>query len=185
MDINDTPSTASTRRSLRATRGNRVHRAGFRPRATRCRDSIFGLFGTAARFGSGFLEGDGPDHKPAHTVFNLQAGKSFGTQWTIMFTALNVADLILRGDPACPPYSAVPYIAQQQAKTGGKSRPSQLLPGRAGTNCGQTEMPRLAEALWSGGNPFEKIGCHPHLRISPEFRMGDQPHIVVRDGFRD
>ena len=29
-------------------------------------------------FGSGFLEGDGPEHKPAHTVFNLQGGKSFG-----------------------------------------------------------------------------------------------------------
>jgi outer membrane receptor protein involved in Fe transport len=43
-------------------------------------------------FGSGFLEGDGPDHKPAHTVVNLQAGKSFGTQWTVLVTALNVAD---------------------------------------------------------------------------------------------
>ena len=43
-------------------------------------------------YGSGFLEGDGPDHKPAHTVFNLQAGKAFGKEWTVLVTALNVAD---------------------------------------------------------------------------------------------
>jgi outer membrane receptor for ferrienterochelin and colicin len=43
-------------------------------------------------FGSGFLEGDGPEHKPAHTVFNLQGGKSFGRQWTLVASALNVAD---------------------------------------------------------------------------------------------
>ena len=43
-------------------------------------------------FGSGFLEGDGPDHKPAHTVFNLQGGKSFGRQWTLTASVLNVAN---------------------------------------------------------------------------------------------
>jgi len=46
----------------------------------------------SAEFGSGFLEGDGPEHKPAHTVFNLQGGKSFGHQWTLVASALNVAD---------------------------------------------------------------------------------------------
>jgi len=48
--------------------------------------------GMSLEFGSGFLEGDGPDHKPAHTVFNLQGGKSFGRQWTLVASALNVAD---------------------------------------------------------------------------------------------
>jgi len=43
-------------------------------------------------FGSGFLEGDGPEHKPAHTVFNLQGGKSFGRQWTLTASILNLAD---------------------------------------------------------------------------------------------
>jgi outer membrane receptor protein involved in Fe transport len=43
-------------------------------------------------YGSGFLEGDGPGHKPAHIVFNLQAGKSFGKQWTVLATVLNLAD---------------------------------------------------------------------------------------------
>jgi hypothetical protein len=43
-------------------------------------------------YGSGFLEGDGPAHKPAHAVFSLQASKSFGKQWTVMVTGLNVAD---------------------------------------------------------------------------------------------
>jgi outer membrane cobalamin receptor len=43
-------------------------------------------------FGSGFLEGDGPEHKPAHTVVNLQGGKVFSRQWTLVVSALNVAD---------------------------------------------------------------------------------------------
>ena len=46
----------------------------------------------SVEFGSGFLEGDGPEHKPAHTVFNLQGSKSFGRQWTLVASALNVAD---------------------------------------------------------------------------------------------
>ena len=37
-------------------------------------------------------EGDGPGHKPAHTVFNLQGGKAFGRQWTLVASTLNVAD---------------------------------------------------------------------------------------------
>jgi outer membrane cobalamin receptor len=47
--------------------------------------------GTLA-YGSGFLQGDGPDHMPDHVEFNLQAGKSFGDRWTIVASALNVAD---------------------------------------------------------------------------------------------
>jgi outer membrane receptor for ferrienterochelin and colicin len=43
-------------------------------------------------FGSGFLEGDGPGHKPAHTVFNLQGGKVFNRQWTLTASILNIAD---------------------------------------------------------------------------------------------
>jgi outer membrane receptor for ferrienterochelin and colicin len=43
-------------------------------------------------FGSGFLEGDGPDHLPAHTIVNLQGGKTIGKNWTLVVTALNIAD---------------------------------------------------------------------------------------------
>ncbi|HEX9367548.1 MAG TPA: TonB-dependent receptor, partial [Vicinamibacterales bacterium] len=43
-------------------------------------------------YGSGFLEGDGPAHKPAHTTGNLQGSKTFGKRWTLLVTALNVAD---------------------------------------------------------------------------------------------
>jgi hypothetical protein len=43
-------------------------------------------------YGSGFLEGDGPAHKPAHTVVSLQGSKTIGKQWTVIVTALNVAD---------------------------------------------------------------------------------------------
>jgi outer membrane cobalamin receptor len=43
-------------------------------------------------YGSGFLEGDGPGHKPAHATVNLQASRTFGKQWTAFFTALNVGD---------------------------------------------------------------------------------------------
>ena len=43
-------------------------------------------------YGSGFLEGDGPAHKPAHAVASLQGSKAFGTQWSVIMTALNVTD---------------------------------------------------------------------------------------------
>jgi outer membrane cobalamin receptor len=43
-------------------------------------------------YGSGFLEGDGPGHKPAHATVSLQASRTFGKQWTAFVTALNVGD---------------------------------------------------------------------------------------------
>lgn len=43
-------------------------------------------------YGSGFLEGDGPDHKPAHAVVSLQGSRTIGKQWTLIVAALNVAD---------------------------------------------------------------------------------------------
>lgn len=43
-------------------------------------------------YGSGFLEGDGPDHKPAHATVNLQASRAFGEHWTVFGTVLNVGD---------------------------------------------------------------------------------------------
>jgi outer membrane cobalamin receptor len=43
-------------------------------------------------YGSGFLEGDGPAHKPAHAILSLQGSKSFGKRWTVVVSALNVGD---------------------------------------------------------------------------------------------
>jgi outer membrane receptor for ferrienterochelin and colicin len=43
-------------------------------------------------YGSGFLEGDGPDHKPAHAIVGVQGSKRFGKRWTVIVTALNLGD---------------------------------------------------------------------------------------------
>jgi hypothetical protein len=49
------------------------------------------ISGTVA-FGSGFLEGDGPDHKPAHATVSLQTSRAFSRQWAVFVTALNVGN---------------------------------------------------------------------------------------------
>jgi outer membrane receptor protein involved in Fe transport len=43
-------------------------------------------------YGSGFLDGDGPGHLPAHTTINIALGKSFGEKWSVQFTALNLTN---------------------------------------------------------------------------------------------
>jgi outer membrane receptor protein involved in Fe transport len=43
-------------------------------------------------FGSGFLNGDGPGHLPAHATFDLSVGKNFGERFSLSFTALNIAN---------------------------------------------------------------------------------------------
>ncbi|HEV2248680.1 MAG TPA: TonB-dependent receptor [Terriglobia bacterium] len=43
-------------------------------------------------YSSGFLDGDGPAHLPAHTTLGLSIGKSFGKDWSIAVNALNVAN---------------------------------------------------------------------------------------------
>ena len=40
-------------------------------------------------YGSGFLDGDGPNHLPSHTSYDLSLGKSFGENWAVRLTALN------------------------------------------------------------------------------------------------
>ncbi len=46
----------------------------------------------AVAYGSGFLQGDGPAHKPAHATVSLQASKTFGSQWTASASVLNVGN---------------------------------------------------------------------------------------------
>ena len=43
-------------------------------------------------YGSGFVNGDGPAHLPSHTSYDLSVGKSFGENWSVRMTALNLAD---------------------------------------------------------------------------------------------
>lgn len=43
-------------------------------------------------YGSGFLDGNGPGHKPQHATADFALGKSFGERWSLTFTALNVAN---------------------------------------------------------------------------------------------
>ncbi|GAC1633529.1 MAG: hypothetical protein NVS9B14_08420 [Candidatus Acidiferrum sp.] len=43
-------------------------------------------------YGSGFLDGNGPQHLSDHSEFSLSAGKSFGENFTVNFTVQNVAD---------------------------------------------------------------------------------------------
>lgn len=43
-------------------------------------------------YGSGFLNGDGPDHLPSYRTFDVSLGKSFGENWSAKVTALNVTD---------------------------------------------------------------------------------------------
>ena len=43
-------------------------------------------------YGSGFLDGDGPNHLPSHTSYDLSLGESFGENWAVRLTALNFAN---------------------------------------------------------------------------------------------
>ena len=41
-------------------------------------------------YGSGFLNGDGPAHLPAHTTADISLGHSFGERWVVQASVLNV-----------------------------------------------------------------------------------------------
>ena len=43
-------------------------------------------------YGSGFLDGEGPQHLPAHTTYDLSLGKAFGENWNVRLTALNLTN---------------------------------------------------------------------------------------------
>jgi outer membrane cobalamin receptor len=42
------------------------------------------------RYGSGFLNGDGPEHLPGHTTFDLSLGKQFGEDWLVAVKSVNL-----------------------------------------------------------------------------------------------
>lgn len=43
-------------------------------------------------YGSGFLNGNGPDHLPGYTTVDLSLGKSFGESWSAKLTATNLTN---------------------------------------------------------------------------------------------
>jgi len=43
-------------------------------------------------YGSGFLNGDGPDHLPGHTTLSLSFGKSFAENWRIALQTVNLTN---------------------------------------------------------------------------------------------
>ncbi len=43
-------------------------------------------------YGSGFLDGDGPQHLPPHTTFDLAVGKNIRESWTLQLSGLNLND---------------------------------------------------------------------------------------------
>ncbi len=49
-------------------------------------------FAASVHYGSGFTDGEGPEHLPGHTTLDLSAGKSFGEKWSLAVHAVNVAD---------------------------------------------------------------------------------------------
>jgi outer membrane receptor protein involved in Fe transport len=45
-----------------------------------------------ANYGSGFVDGEGPQHLPSHETFDLSLGKSFGENWDLRLTGLNLTN---------------------------------------------------------------------------------------------
>jgi len=45
-----------------------------------------------ANYGSGFVDGGGPEHLPSHTTFDFSLGKSFGENLSIRLTGLNLSN---------------------------------------------------------------------------------------------
>ena len=44
------------------------------------------------RYGSGFLDGDGPGHLPGHTTLDLSFGKGFGEYWMVALQTVNITN---------------------------------------------------------------------------------------------
>ena len=45
-----------------------------------------------ASYGSGFVDGEGPEHLPSHTTFDLSLGRSLGENWSVRLTGLNLSN---------------------------------------------------------------------------------------------
>jgi outer membrane receptor protein involved in Fe transport len=43
-------------------------------------------------YGSGFLDGEGPEHLPSHTTYDLSLGKSIRENWNVRISGLNLSN---------------------------------------------------------------------------------------------
>jgi hypothetical protein len=43
-------------------------------------------------YGSGFLDGEGPEHLPNHTTYDLALGKTFGENWSVRLAGVNLGN---------------------------------------------------------------------------------------------
>jgi outer membrane receptor for ferrienterochelin and colicin len=50
------------------------------------------FFSFSTAYGSGFLDGDGPDHLDPHTTFDVMVGKSIGERTSLRLSALNLTN---------------------------------------------------------------------------------------------
>ena len=57
-----------------------------------CKLPVSSYLSGAIHYGSGFVDGEGPEHLPGHVVFDLGLGKSFGKSWQVDLHATNVGD---------------------------------------------------------------------------------------------
>lgn len=46
----------------------------------------------STHYGSGFVDRGGPEHLPSHTTFDLSVGKSFGENWSVRLSGLNLSN---------------------------------------------------------------------------------------------
>jgi hypothetical protein len=49
-------------------------------------------------YGSGFLDGDGPNHLPTHATYDVALGKDFGEAWSLQLSGLNLSNHAYRID---------------------------------------------------------------------------------------
>jgi outer membrane receptor protein involved in Fe transport len=49
-------------------------------------------FSANVSYGSGFLDGNGPDHLPGHTTFDVSFGKGFGENWRVALQTVNLTN---------------------------------------------------------------------------------------------
>ena len=48
--------------------------------------------GVTINYGSGFLNGDGPNHLPSYYTLDLSLGKNFGHSFTVRFVGTNITN---------------------------------------------------------------------------------------------
>ena len=70
-------------------------------------------------YGSGFLNGNGPDHLPGYYTLDLSVGRSFGESWMLRFIGTNITNQRYQVDTSNTfggSHWADPFMASVQVK---------------------------------------------------------------------